>query len=145
MRCKSSPAYQYKNRILAVKLWTYSKKLTVWFVKPLWKEIDGLAVRATIRGKIEAAGVTGEDIREMVRETADSYFRSAMDGHVEDKIRDIFNQKVTDTVNREIKTVIGSLSGWNGREEIRKALNEEVGRAIRNGFDVSVCVKAKGE
>lgn len=109
------------------------------------EEINGLAIRATIREKIEAAGVTDGDIREMVRETADSYFRSAMGGHVEDKIRSIFEQKVSETVSREIKTVTGSMRGWSGSEEIRKALNEEAARAIRAGFDVAVSVKPKGE
>ena len=109
------------------------------------EEINGLAIRATIREKIEAAGVTDGDIREMVRETADSYFRSAMDGHVEDKIRSIFEQKVSETVAREIKAVTGSMRGWSGSDEIRKALNEEAARAIRSGFDVSVSVKPKGE
>lgn len=111
----------------------------------IMEEVNGLAIRATIREKIEAAGVTGEDIREMVRETADSYFRSAMDGHVEDKIRSIFEQKVRETVSREIKAVTGSMRGWSGSDEIRKALNEEAARAIRVGFDVAVSVKPKGE
>lgn len=111
----------------------------------IMEEINGLAVRATIREKIEAAGVTSEDIREMVRETADSYFRSAMDGHVEDKIRSIFNQKVEETVVREIRAVTGSLRGWSGSDEIRKALNEEASRAVRNGFNVKVSIEPKSE
>lgn len=111
----------------------------------IMEEINNLAVRATIREKIEAAGVTGEDIREMVRETADSYFRSAMDGNVEDKIRSIFNQKISDAVDREIKAVLGSLRGWSGSEEIRKALNSEAAKAIRDGFDVSVRISPRGE
>ena len=69
----------------------------------IMEEINNLAIRATIREKIEAAGVSREDIREMVRETADSYFRSAMDGNVEGKIQDIFDQKVSETVDREIR------------------------------------------
>lgn len=109
------------------------------------EEINGLAIRATIREKIEAAGVTDGDIHEMVRETVDSYFRSAMDGHVEGKIRSIFDKKVSETVAHEIKVVTGSLRGWSGSEEIRKALNEETKRVIRNGFDVSVSIKPKGE
>lgn len=113
--------------------------------RAVMEEINGLAIRATIREKIEAAGVTDGDIREMVRETADSYFRSAMDGHVEDKIRSIFEQKVSETVSREIKAVTGSMRGWSGSDEIRKALNEEAARAIQAGFDVSVSVKPKGE
>lgn len=111
----------------------------------IMEEINGLAVRATIREKIEAAGVTSEDIREMVMETADSYFRSAMDGHVEDKIRSIFNQKVEETVVREIRAVTGSLRGWSGSDEIRKALNEEASRAVRNGFNVKVSIEPKSE
>ncbi len=111
----------------------------------IMEEINGLAIRATIREKIEAAGVTGEDIRTMIRETADSYFRSAMDGHVEEKIRSIFNQKVDETIAREIKAVTGSLCGWSGSNEIRKALNEEVARVIRSGFDVSVSIHPKVE
>ncbi len=109
----------------------------------IMEEINGLAVRATIREKIEAAGVTGEDIRAMIRETADSYFRSAMDGHVEEKIRDIFSQKVGETVDREIKAVTGSLRGWSGGNEVRNALNEEAARAIRNGFNISVSIEPK--
>lgn len=108
------------------------------------EEINGLAIRATIREKIEAAGVTDGDIREMFQETADSYFRSAMDGHVEEKIRSIFDQKVSETVAKEIRAVTGSLRGWGGSDEIRKALNMEVAMAIRNGFDVSVAIKPKG-
>lgn len=113
--------------------------------RAVMEEINGLAIRATIREKIEAAGVTDGDIREMVRETADSYFRSAMDGHVEDKIRSIFEQKVSETVSREIKVVTGSMRGWSGSENIRKALNDEAARVIRNGFDVSVSIEPKGE
>ena len=113
--------------------------------RAVMEEINGLAIRATIREKIEAAGVIDGDIREMVRETADSYFRSAMDGHVEDKIRSIFEQKVSETVSREIKVVTGSMRGWSGSENIRKALNDEAARVIRNGFDVSVSIEPKGE
>ena len=113
--------------------------------RAVMEEINGLAIRATIREKIEAAGVTDGDIREMVRETADSYFRSAMDGHVEDKIRSIFEQKVSETVSREIKVVTGSMRGGSGSENIRKALNDEAARVIRNGFDVSVSIEPKGE
>lgn len=111
----------------------------------IMEEINNLAIRATIREKIESAGVTGEEIREMIRETADSYFRSAMDGHVKDKIRSIFDQKVNEAVSREIKAVTGSMRGWSGSDVIRKALDEEVARAIRAGFDVAVSVKPKGE
>lgn len=110
----------------------------------IMEEINNLAVRATIREKIEAAGVTGEDIREMVRETADSYFRSAMDGNVEQKVRDIFEQKVKEAVDREIYAVIGSIKGWGGADTVRRALNEEAARLIRNGYDVSVMVTPKG-
>ena len=111
----------------------------------IMEEINNLAIRATIREKIEAAGVSHEDIREMVKETADSYFRSAMDGNVESKIQGIFDQKVSDVVDREITKVIGSMRGWSGSDEIRKALDNEAHRVIRNGFDVSVSIKPKDE
>lgn len=111
----------------------------------IMEEINNLAIRATIREKIEAAGVSHEDIREMVRDTADSYFRSAMDGNVEGKIQSIFDQKISETVDREITKVIGSVRGWSGRDEIRKALDNEVQRAIQNGFDVSVKITQKDD
>ena len=109
----------------------------------IMEEINNLAIRATIREKIEAAGVSREDIREMVRETADSYFRSAMDGNVEGKIQDIFDQKVSETVDREIRKITGSIRGWSGSDEIRKALDDVARRAIRSGFDVSVKITPK--
>ena len=107
----------------------------------IMEEINGLAIRATIREKIEAAGVTDADIRELVKQTADSYFRSAMDGNVEVKIREIFDARVNETVQKEIKAVTGSF--WSGRDEIRKALNEAAAQEIKNGFDISVVINPK--
>ena len=109
----------------------------------IMEEINNLAIRATIREKIEAAGVTGEEIREMIRETADSYFRSAMGGNVEDKIREIFDHKTSEVVNKEINKVLGSMTGWQGRDSVRNALNKGAADAIRNGFDVSVTITPK--
>ena len=109
----------------------------------IMEEINGLSIRATIREQIEATGVSHGDIKEMIARTADSYFRSAMNGNVEEKIRQIFEEKVKEVVDKEIREVIGSYS-WNGSEEVRKAINNEIAKEVRNGFDVSVTVSAKG-
>lgn len=106
------------------------------------EEINGLAIRATIREKIEASGITHKEIREIIRETADSYFRSAMDGNVEEKIQKIFEKKVSETIDREIDKVIGSIT-FSGRDKIRSALNEAAAQKIRNRFDISVSIKEK--
>ena len=107
------------------------------------EEINNLAVRATIREKIEAAGISDNDIKTMVRETVDSYIRSAMNGNVKGQIENIFKQKVTETVEAEIKAVVGRTRTWSGSDEVRKALNEEIARATSNGFEVSVQIKPK--
>ena len=111
--------------------------------RAIMEEINNLAVRATIREKIEAAGISDNDIKTMVRETVDSYIRSAMNGNVKGQIENIFKQKVTETVEAEIKAVVGRTRTWSGSDEVRKALNEEIARATRNGFEVSVQIKPK--
>ena len=111
--------------------------------RAIMEEINNLAVRATIREKIEAAGISDNDIKTMVKETVDSYIRSAMNGNVKGQIENIFKQKVTETVETEIKAVVGRTRTWSGSDEVRKALNEEIARATRNGFEVSVQIKPK--
>lgn len=111
--------------------------------RAIMEEINNLAIRATIREKIESAGISDDDIKTMVRETADSYFRSAMNGDIKGQIQTIFKQKVTETVEYEIKKVVGRVGTWSGSDEVRKALNEEITRATRNGFEVSVQIKPK--
>lgn len=111
--------------------------------RAIMEEINGLALRATLREKIEAAGVTGEDIKSMMKETADSYFRSAMNGNVDAQIQKYFEREVKETVQKEIKAVLGHFGGWSGRESVRKALDEAVAQEIRNGFDVSVTINQK--
>lgn len=111
--------------------------------RAIMEEINGLALRATLREKIEAAGVTDEDIKSMMKETADSYFRSAMNGNVEAQIQEYFEREVKETVKKEIKDVIGPYGGLFGRESVRKALDEAVAQEIRKGFDVSVTINQK--
>jgi len=111
--------------------------------RAMMEEINSLTIRETIREQIEAARITGEDIRTITQQTIDSYFRSAMGSYVEDKISSIFDRKVTETVEREIKKVIGSARGWSGSDDVRTALNAEAERAIRSGFDVSVSIKSQ--
>ena len=77
--------------------------------RAIMEEINNLAIRATIREKIEAAGISDNDIKTMVKETVDSYIRSAMNGNVKGQIENIFKQKVTETVEAEIKAVLEEL------------------------------------
>lgn len=108
------------------------------------EEVNGLGVRAAIREQIEATGVSHGDIREMVASIADSYFRSAMDGNIEEKIRQIFEAKIKEVIDKEIGKVIGSIR-WDGSDMVRKAINNEISWAVNKGFDVSVTVSPKGE
>lgn len=110
------------------------------------EEINNLSIRATIREKIEDAGFDHFEIRRLVREIADSYFRSAMNGDVEYEIRKIFNEKVTERVEKEIKAVIGeSWHEWRGKKNVADALLKEVDRRIDAGFDIKISIKQKGE
>ena len=109
----------------------------------IMEEVNALGMRAAIREQIEATGVSHDDIKEMIAGIADSYFRSAMNGNVEEKIRKIFEEKVKEVVDRQIKIVIGNVR-WDGSEEVRRAINNEIAKEVRNGFDVSVTVSPKG-
>lgn len=107
------------------------------------EEVNSIGMRAAIREQIEATGVSHGDIKEMITSVADSYFRSAMNGNVEEKIRQIFEEKVKEVVDKEITKVIGNFH-WNGSEAVRSAINNEIAKEVRNGFDVSVTVSKKG-
>lgn len=108
----------------------------------IMEEINNLSVRAVLREKIEDAGFNHSCVREMIQETTDSYFRSAMNGDVKSFIKERLDRAINDAVNREIGTVINnSFSGWNGREKIKDALTKEVMRQVANGFDISISVK----
>lgn len=109
----------------------------------IMEEVNALGMRAAIREQIEATGVSHGDIKKMIAGIADSYFRSAMNGNVEEKIRQIFEEKIKEVVDKEIKSVIGHIS-WNGSEEVRRAINNEIAKEVRSGFDVSVTVSQKG-
>lgn len=104
------------------------------------EEINALSINAVLREKIVEAGFTHEDIKNMIREMADSYFRSAMNGSVEGRIKEIFDAKIEETVKAEIKKVINSFSGWSGSDKIKDALTRELSSEVQKGFDVSVTV-----
>ena len=122
---------------------TLEKEINRAVRRAIMEEVNGLGIRAAIREQIEETGVTHGDIKEMIAGIADSYFRSAMNGNVEEKIRQIFEEKIKEVVDKEIKKVIGCFN-WNGSDEVRRAINNEIAKEVRSGFDVSVTVSQKG-
>lgn len=111
--------------------------------KAIMEEINNLAIRATMREKIEAAGVSHDDIRNMVTETIDSYMRSAMNGDVAERIKEIFDRKVSEAVAVQINKIIGSIWGWEGERKVKEALQKEIDRKVSRGFDLSISIKPK--
>lgn len=111
--------------------------------RAIMEEINNLAIRATIREKIEASGITHDDIRNLVKNTVDSYMRSAMDGNVAEKIKQSFDKKVSEAVETQIKKVVGSIWGWEGQDKIKKALQKEIDRQVSKGFDLEIKIAPK--
>lgn len=119
------------------------KEINSMVRKAIMEEINNLAIRATMREKIEAAGVSHEDIRNMISETVDSYMRSAMNGNVEEKIKQIFEAEISKSVQTEIKRVIGPFCRWDGESKIIKALDTELNYEIKRGFNLAVSITPK--
>ena len=113
--------------------------------RAIMEEINNLAIRATMREKIEAAGITHDEIRKMITDTIDSYMRSAMNGNVEERIKQIYEAEIRKKVNETIeKSCSAFLGGWNGREKVKEALEKELRWQISKGFEMSVSIAPKG-
>jgi tetrahydromethanopterin S-methyltransferase subunit H len=111
------------------------------------QEINDLGIRATIRERITETGLTKDDINNMVKDTVDSYIKSALNSqNVESTILHMFNTAIEETVKREIQIVIkGYTFGWGGERKIKEALDNAIRAEVNRGFKVKVDITPKGE
>lgn len=104
------------------------------------EEISNLGIKAVVREYIENAGFTHEDVRKIISEMADSYFRSAMNGGVEDGVRRILNNKVEQRIDAIVDGATREYNGWSGRDKLKKLIEEQIRREIATTYDFDVAL-----
>lgn len=114
------------------------KEIKAMVRSAVMEEINNLGIRAVVREQIEKAGFTHEDVRNIIREMADSYFRSAMDGNVECGIRSIYNKKVEEVAEKAVNAAAKEYTGWQGRDAIKKLIDAEIKQRIVQDYDFKV-------
>ena len=107
--------------------------------KNIMQEINGLGLRAAIRQEIEASGITKENVKELVKQSVDSYVRSA---NVAELTENYINKLIAEMVKKEINKYIEvSCFGANApRETLRDAIKQELFRQFRENYSLSVKV-----
>lgn len=111
--------------------------------KKIMDEIDGLAIKSTIREYVESE-ISKKDIVGKVDRVIDSYFRSALGKmDVELYIRNTLTSMIKSEVNNQINKTIGYYSSWSGNKKVEEAINQELLSTLRKGFDIELNVKAK--
>ena len=109
----------------------------------IMEEINNLAIRAAIREKIEAAGVSHDDIKQMVADTIDSYIRSAMGGNVEEQVQKRFDKILSGLIRDNFNYVIRSVVGYGGNDAVRRHIEKLVSEELQRSFDVSFSITPK--
>lgn len=120
----------------------FEKEIKTAVRATIMEEINGLSIRAVIRERILEAGFTKEEIRKMILETVDSYFRSAMGGDVATRIKNNFDDKVEQFAKEEIKRITGAYA-WHGSDKVKEAIVRQIEAEIKHGFEITVSIKSK--
>ena len=108
------------------------------------QEINDLGIRAVIRERISETGLTDKDIEGMIRSTVDSYVKSASHTDINAKVKAMFDEKISEAINKEIKKIIGDYNySWHGADKVKKALDNQISAVISQGFNIKVEISQK--
>lgn len=99
----------------------------------IMEEVNNLGVRAVVRKKIEEVGELNKDeIRQLVKETVDSYVRSA---EIDKLIHDVVDTTVSSIVSRRVEAVVEKyLSGTFSCYEPSRQLQELILNDLKQQF-----------
>lgn len=112
----------------------------------IMEEINNLGIKALLREQIVEAGFTHEQIRAMVRDTIDSFCRSALNaGDVEGYVREAVNGRAAQAADKEIQKIIGRYNGFSGSRAVEDAIVNAIQRQARDKYVVTVSVQPRSE
>lgn len=103
--------------------------------------INDLGIRAIMREKVVEAGISKEDIREMIKESIDSYVRSV---NISAIVSETVNKLIGNEIRREVKEQFCTGSyDYRPNSATRKAIEDEVTRALHENFRFKFSIEPK--
>ena len=112
----------------------------------IMEEINNLGIKALLREQIVEAGFTHDQIRAMVRDTIDSFCRSALNaGDIEGYVREVVNGRAARAADKEIQKIIGRYNGFSGSKAVEDTIVNAIQRQTRDKYVVTVSVQPRSE
>lgn len=109
--------------------------------KAVMQSIEDLGIKAIMREKIVDAGITKDDVREMISECVDSYVRSVnIEFLVRNQVSSIIEKKVRDYVKEMFDS--GSYD-YRPNSVMRKTIEDEVRKALYENFSFSFNIEPR--
>jgi hypothetical protein len=103
------------------------------------EEINGLGIRAVIKEKIEASGVTKGAIKELISSTVDSYVRSVdIVALVDSLITEFVRKSVKDAVQKYVSGYFG-----NATTLLEKLIQDELRKEWNHNYSAKVNIIKK--
>lgn len=103
------------------------------------EEINGLGIRAAIKEKIEASGVTKGAIKELISSTVDSYVRSVdIVALVDSLITEFVRKSVKDAVQKYVSGYFG-----NATTLLEKLIQDELRKEWNHNYSAKVNIIKK--
>lgn len=113
--------------------------------KAVMQSINDLGIKSIMREKIVEAGITKEDIRNMISEAVDSYVRSVnIEMIVRNEVNKCINKRVGQSIDSSIKSMF-ECGGYDYRPNsiMRKTMEEEICKAFHDNFKMSFVIEPR--
>lgn len=103
--------------------------------------INDLGIRAIMREKVMEAGISKDDIRQMIKDAIDSYVRSVnITSIVAETVNNIIKKAVREEVKEQFST--GSYT-YRPNSVTQKVIEEEVKKALYSNFSFNFSIERR--